>query len=248
MLLRYKISREIENIFQGSRRTYGSPRVHQILLGLNYDVSKSTVERIMKSLNLKAKKGRKYRPKTTDSSKTTKPAPNLVNREFDRGKINKVWLSDITYLKSKDERWVYLATVMDGHSRKIIGWEVSDNLSTSLPLRALTKAFKDRGCPSDVIYHSDRGCQYASKVFQSKLSKYNFQQSMSRKGNCWDNAPMESFFDTLKSEHTNDINYQNLTEIKRSLFEWIEVFYNRVRIHSSLGFKNPTCYEQKKVG
>ena len=238
---RMKLLRAIEDIFYSSRKTYGSPRVHAQLKGIGFKVSKSTVGRLMRELGLKAKKGKKYKPKTTDSSKTLNPAPDLVKRSFDQGELNKVWLSDITYVKTI-KGWTYLTTVMDGHNREIIGWKLSEDLGAENVVDALRMAMKNRNYPKGVIFHSDRGSQYNSDAVKDIIKEAEFKQSMSRKGNCWDNAPMESFYDTIKCEHIHDCEFEDFDAAKRSLFEWIEVFYNRVRIHSALGYVTPACF------
>ncbi len=242
---RYNLLRTIEKVHQGSRKTYGSPRIYRQLKGMGFSVSKSTVERIMREYGIKAKKRRKYRV-TTDSKHSLPISPNLVDRVFDRGAPNKVWLSDITYLPTNNG-WAYLATVMDAHTRKIVGWSVADNMKTNLVLSALELAIGRENPESGTILHSDRGSQYASSEYRSMVGKNGFLQSMSRKGNCWDNAPMESFFDTLKTEHVYHENYKNTEDVRRKIFEWIEVFYNRERIHSSLGYVSPSCFHERHM-
>jgi transposase InsO family protein len=237
---RLRLIRTIEKVHLGSRGSYGSPRVYAHIKGMGFKVSKATVERIMKEFGIIGKKKRKFRPKTTICAPKAIVSPNLLDRKFDQGAPGKVWLADITYLKV-NKHWAYLATVLDGHSRKIVGWSVQETLDRSLPIAALEMAINREHPPEGLIHHSDRGSQYASADYRQILLNSSILQSMSRKGNCWDNAPMESFYDSLKCEHVYDCRFQNLSEARRSIFEWIEVFYNRVRLHSALGYKTPSC-------
>lgn len=242
---REKLCVAIAGIFRASRESYGSPRVFKQLQTDGFNVSKSTVERVMRTNELRAKKRRKYRAGRT--SKNTLPAaPNLVKRFFDRGEVNKVWLSDITYLPTK-EGFTYLATILDAHSRKIIGWSVDSTMESTLVIKALQLALARRSNIQGVIIHSDQGSQYASQEYRSFLKINGLIQSMSRRGNCWDNAPMESFFDSLKTEHASHEDYTDLKEVRQRVFEWIEIFYNRRRLHSSLGYVSPACFEENNM-
>ena len=241
----YDWKRMIEKVFQGSRETYGSPRIYRQLKAMGLSVGKRAVEKIMQENGIRAKKRRKYHA-TTDSKHSLPVSPNLVARDFDRGQANLVWLSDITYLPTENG-WAYLATVMDAHTRKIVGWSLADHMRVSLVADALRLAIgRVRPLPG-VILHSDCGSQYASHDYRNLLGEHGFLQSMSRRGNCWDNAPMESFFDTLKTEHSFHENYRDVDDAREKIFEWIEVFYNRQRIHSSLGYLSPACFEEKSV-
>lgn len=242
---RLTIIRAIEKIFQSSKGAYGSPRIYRQLKALGFRVSKRTVEFLMREFGIRARKRRSYRA-TTDSKHTHAISPNLVDRKFDRGRRNSVWLSDITYL-STEAGWVYLATVMDAHTRKIVGWHVADHLRSDLVEAALQSALDREHRPRGLIIHSDRGVQYASREYRKLVARFSLRQSMSRRGNCWDNAPMESFFDTLKTEHVHHQRYRSLMDARRHLFYWIEVFYNRKRLHSSLGYKSPCCFEEESV-
>lgn len=241
----YELLRVIEKIFHGSGRSYGSPRIWRHVKALGYKVSKATVERIMREYGLRAKKKGRF-VVTTNSQHDRPIAPNVVDRHFDRGAADRVWLSDITYIPT-EAGWVYLATVMDGHSRRILGWSLSESLNRSLVINALKAALIHRSYPKGVILHSDRGSQYASLEYITLIEKNGLTQSMSRKGNCWDNAPMESFFDSLKTEYVHGQNFTNIEEAYRGLFWWIEVQYNRNRMHSSLGYRSPACFEEETV-
>lgn len=242
---RYQLLRNIEKIHQGSKGSYGSPRIFEQLKALGHKTSKSTVERMMKEHGIRGKKARKYRA-TTNSKHSHRIAPNIVNRNFDRGEANRVWLADITYLTT-EQGWAYLATVIDAHSRKIVGWSVSDSLSTPIVVKALTMAILHEQPIAGLIHHSDRGVQYACDEYRDLLATHRMIQSMSRKGNCWDNAPMESFFDSLKCEHANHVKFGDIDHARESIFEWIEIFYNRQRLHSSIGYKTPCCVHEKSV-
>lgn len=240
-----KMIKVIAEIHLGSHKTYGSPRIYKVLKGLGYKVSKSNVERLMQESNIKAKTKKKFKV-TTDSNHKLPVAPNHLNQDFTTYKTNQVWLSDITYISTK-EGWLYLATIMDLHSRKIIGWQMSHRMTQDLVTDALNMALKHRRPASGLIHHSDRGSQYASHAYRQKLNNNGIICSMSRKGNCWDNSPMESFFHSLKTEYIYFQEFQTRLEAKSSIFWWIEVFYNRKRIHSSLGYKTPIEYEEEAM-
>ncbi len=232
----------IARIHKASRQTYGSPRMREALVSEGFKCSPTRVERRMKSNGIRAKTKRNFRVKT-DSKHSLPISPNLVNRDFKPSASDSVWLTDITYIAT-DEGWLYLATVMDAFSRRIVGWKLDDRMTQNLVLGALDMAVKARNPQPGLIHHSDRGSQYASKAYQRRLWRYRMKGSMSRKGDCWDNAPMESFFHTLKTEHVYFQDFKTRSEAKSSIFEWIEVFYNRQRIHSFLGFVSPECYER----
>jgi putative transposase len=234
---------KISQIHDGSRRSYGSPRVFEVLKGMGEKISRPTVERLMRDNEIKARSKRRFKV-TTDSKHDLPIAKNVLNRQFEVGSANKSWASDITYVWT-DEGWLYLAGVIDIGTRKLVGWAMGDEMKKSLVLSALEMAVK-RQCPDrGLIHHSDRGSQYASKAYRRRLCRYGMKASMSKKGDCWDNAVMESFFHTLKVEHIYHQHFRTRSEAMSSIFEWIEVFYNRHRIHSSLGFVSPECYEQK---
>jgi putative transposase len=235
----------ILRIYQSSRRTYGSPRVHAELVKEGFKCSRTRVERLMKELGISAKTKRKFKV-TTDSRHNHPISPNLVNRDFKPVGPDRLWLSDITYIPT-EEGWLYLATVMDAYSRKIVGWCLDDRMTQNLVLKALDMAVERRKPGPGLIHHSDRGSQYAAKAYQRRLWRYRMKGSMSRKGDCWDNSPMESFFHTLKTELVYFETYKTREQGKSSVFEYIEVFYNRQRSHSGLGFVSPECYEQKML-
>lgn len=235
--------RKIEQIHMGSRRTYGSPRVHQVLKGQGEKCSKSTVERLMRENGIRSKVRRKFRV-TTDSNHKLPVAPNLVQRDFSAAAPNKLWVTDITYLWTM-EGWLYLAAIIDVFSRKVVGWSIQDRLTLPLALQALDMAVSRQKPGPGLVHHSDRGCQYAAHEYRAELRRHGIICSMSRRGQCWDNALAESFFHSLKTEHVYHERFVTKTEAKSSVFEWIEVFYNRQRIHSAIGFTSPECYERR---
>jgi len=223
------------------RKTYGSPRIHQELNGNGVKCSRNRVARIMKQEGIRAVVPRKYKA-TTDSKHNLPVAPNLLKQDFDIKEPNKVWLADITYISTL-EGWLYLAAVMDLGCRRIKGWSMSTRLTKELALDALKMAICNNPVTTGIIHHSDRGSQYASTDYQKLLADKGMIPSMSRKANCWDNAPMESFFHTLKTEWVYGLKYHTRQEAKASLFEYIELFYNRQRRHSALQYMNPCQYE-----
>jgi putative transposase len=242
---RLALVRRIADIHKASRRTYGSPRVFQELKGLGEKIAKATVERLMREEGIRAKMKRRFRA-TTNSRHSLPVAENLAARSFAAGRANRLWVSDITYLAT-DEGWLYLAVVVDCGTRKVVGWAMDQSMTAELVRAALDMAIQQQNPESGLVYHSDRGCQYASHSFRERLSELGLVQSMSRKGNCHDNAVAESFFHTLKVEHVYHERFRTRAEAKASVFEWIEVFYNRKRRHSALGYLSPECYERQPI-
>ena len=239
----YELKRRIEDVFKGSRGTYGSPRVFQVLKGLGIKTSEDTVARTMRQMGLAAVAKRRFRVKTTDSNHSNPIAPNLIAQNFDIEIPGTVWLSDITYVET-GEGWLYVFSILDLCTRKLVGWSFSDTLGHEALLSALKMATNRQSLNPGLIFHSDRGVQYACEAIRKKLVELGFRQSMSAKGNCYDNAPMESFFHTLKVEMVYRTTFMTKDAARQAIFEWIEVFYNRERIHSSIGFKTPIAYEE----
>ena len=237
-----ELSLEIAVIHRESKGIYGSPKVHGELHRRGKRYGKNRVSRLMRKDGLYAKTQRKFRV-TTDSNHKQPVAPNLLNREFNQTRPNQAWACDITYIWTA-EGWLYLATVMDLFSRNIVGWSMAERMTRQLAMDALTLATKRRNPPRGLLHHSDRGSQYASDDYQALLSKHDMICSMSRAGNCWDNAPAESFFSTLKRELVFHNSYQSRAEARQSIFDYIERFYNRRRIHASLGYLTPSEYEE----
>lgn len=234
---------EIESIRREKRKdVYGSPRIHQELQHRRVRCCENTVAKVMKGAGIQAKTTKKFKA-TTDSKDNRPVAANVLNRQFEATGVNEVWLADITYVGTR-EGWLYLAAVKDLYTRKIVGWSTSDRLTADLVTRALEMGIGRQLPESGLLAHSDRGSQYASADYQRLLSKHGIRCSMSRKGNCWDNAPMESFFATLKKELVYLEEYQTREEARQSLFKYIELFYNRVRRHSALGYLSPAEFEE----
>ena len=233
---------EISAIYQESHRTYGSPRIYRELKRRGRNHGEKRIARLMRKDGLRAKTKRKFKM-TTDSRHNLPVAPNLLNREFTPKEPNQAWASDITYIWTA-EGWLYLAVVMDLFSRAILGWSMSERMTRSLVIDAFIMAVKRYHPPPGLLHHSDRGSQYASADYQAVMGKYGVICSMSRKGNCWDNAPVESFFSTLKKEHVFHHDYRYRTQARQSIFAYIEQFYNRKRIHSAIGYRTPS--EMKK--
>ena len=224
------------------KSSYGSPRMHRELLSRGREVCENTVAKLMKELGLRAVTAKKFRH-TTDSNHKYPVAENTLNREFQQEHPNRAWVSDITYIPTR-EGWLYLVCVLDLYSRKVVGWSMSPRITKELVLDALQSAIATR-CPGEeLLHHSDRGSQYASGAFRDLLKRHGITCSMSRRGNCYDNAAMESFFATLKKELVHQQDYATREQARQSLFEYIEVFYNRERRHSALEYVSPEEYEQ----
>lgn len=239
---REDLARKIEAAHQSNRRIYGSPRIHRELLAHGEKVGRHTVARIMKQRGIRGRIRRKYLPRTTDSRHAQAVARNVLDRQFDAPAINRKWVADITYVFTR-QGWLFLAAVMDLHSRRIVGWSMAEHMKTQLPADALRMAIVRRRPAGQLLHHSDRGVQYASDDYQRLLAEHGVECSMSAKGNCYDNAAMESFFATLKTELVHEEDYATHEEARASIFEYIEVFYNRKRRHSSLGYLSPEAFE-----
>ena len=231
------VIRAIDNELKGA---YGSPRMVRELRGRGFTAGKERVERLMRENGIRARHKRRYKV-TTDSKHGMPVAENLLDRQFTPTTPNQVWTSDITYLWT-DEGWLYLAIVLDLFNREVIGWSIKTRMTADLATDALLMArFRRRPTPG-VMHHSDRGSQYASHAFQAKLKEYGMTCSMSRKGNCCDNAPTESWFNSFKNERVHGVRFATHAEMQAATFEYIEIFYNRKRQHSTLGYQSPVQY------
>lgn len=229
--------------YKGSKERYGSPRIAKELQAQGINVSRPRVARIMQKEGLQARKKRKFKV-TTDSKHNFKIAENKLDRNFEPGQIAKAWVSDITYIAT-EEGWLYLTTVIDLGDRKVIGWSLSDSMATdNTVLPALRMAVMNRAVQPGLIFHSDRGVQYACTAFTNALRSHQMVQSMSGKGNCWDNAVAESFFKSMKVECVYNYKFKTREEAELVIFEYIEVWYNRQRRHSALGYLTPHEYGQ----
>jgi transposase InsO family protein len=232
----------IESEYSKSRQTYGSPRITRALRNGGETVGQNRIARLMRSAGLQGRQKRRYRVRTTDSRHDHPIAPNHLAVALAPTKPDQIWATDITYIET-DEGWLYLAGVLDLYSRRLIGWAMGPSMDTSLPLAALNMAVRQRRPVGQVLHHSDRGCQYASATYRQALASKGCIASMSRKGNCYDNATMESFWSTLKHELVYRRKFLTRNEATTAIFDYIEGFYNRTRLHSALGFKSPLDYE-----
>jgi len=231
-----KLLSAIIKIHEGTRRVYGAPRITRNLPE-DQRASVGRVARLMRENGIRSKTVRKYKA-TTNSKHNLPVAENLLNQDFTADRPNEKWVSDITYIGT-DEGWLYLAGVMDLHGRKLVGWAMDSRMKTELISAALKQAIGRTGASAGLMVHSDRGVQYASRDYQQLLERHGFICSMSRKGNCYDNAPMESFWGKLKTEWLNDYRFKTRDEAKKAVFEYIELFYNRNRLHSTNGYVPP---------
>jgi transposase InsO family protein len=233
---------KIQQVYQEHDGRYGSPRVCRALLIEGQHVSRNTVAKLMRQAKIRARTRRRFVPRTTDSTHQQPVANNVLDRDFTASAPNQKWLADITYVDT-DEGWLFCAAVLDCYSRKVVGWAMSDAMPTDLVSDALKMALLHRQPSGDLLHHSDRGSQYASDEYQSLLARYGISVSMSHRGNCYDNAMMESFWATLKTELVHQQRYRTRAQARQSIFEYIEVYYNRKRLHSSLGYVSPESFE-----
>jgi transposase InsO family protein len=238
-----KLLLAIREVHRRSHARYGARRIQAELKAQGHRCSRKRVARLMAEHDLEARRRRRYRI-TTQSKHNKAVAPNVLNREFKAEAPNQKWVADITYIPTA-EGWLYLAAVLDLHSRKVVGWAIEPYLRDDLVQQALNMAVGRRKLQGTLLHHSDRGSQYASHDYRALLAKHGIEISMSGKGNCFDNAPMESFFSTLKSELVHHTRFQSRAQARRELFEFIEVYYNRQRLHSALGYLSPHAFEER---
>lgn len=236
---------QIRAAHKRGRGTYGSPRIYRELDAAGVACSLNRVARLMRSADIRGRRRPKFRL-TTNSHHHMPVAPNHLNRQFSVGRVNTAWSADITYIWTL-EGWLYLAVVMDLCSRRIVGWSMAPHMKTSLVTAALGMALARHNPPAGLLHHSDRGSQYASHEYQALLTRHGIVPSMSRKGNCWDNAPTESFFSSLKTELIHDQVYLTRAAARHSVFDYIEVFYNRIRRHSALDYLSPAEFESAQL-
>jgi putative transposase len=239
---REELARQIATVHEKSRRVYGSPRIHRALRSMGVKANRKTIARIMREKQVRSKVARKRRVRTTDSDHAFAPAPNVLERRFTVGDINAAWLCDITYIPTA-EGFIYLAGVMDLFSRRIVGWSMQEHLRVELVQSALAMATMRRNPPPGLVHHSDRGVQYCCGEYRQELERWGMVASMSRTGDCYDNAAMESFWATLKNELLEGKAFATKEQARAAIFEYMEVFYNRERIHSSLGYVSPEAFE-----
>lgn len=235
---------QIRSVHEQNRRVYGSPRVCHTLKLQGESVCENTVAKLMREQEIRAKNKPKFIPRTTDSEHLQPIAENLLDRQFTAAEPDKKWVADITYIPT-DEGWLYVAAVLDLFSRMIVGWSMADHMETQLVDDALSMALARRDPQDGLLHHSDRGSQYASDAYTHRLNQNGITLSMSGKGDCWDNAAMESFWATLKTELVHHERYATRDQARAAIFEYIEVFYNRRRLHSSLGYMSPEAFEAR---
>ena len=239
------LGEEIGTLFERSRRTYGSPRLHRALQRAGRACGRHRVARLVRGRGLAGRVRGRRRPWTTDSDHEQPIAPNrLGQRETPVERPGDVWAADITYVPT-DEGWLYLAGVLDLGSRRVVGWAMGESLETSLPMDALRMALHQRQPNTGLLHHSDRGCQYASELYREHLAAWKLTPSMSRRGNCYDNAAMESFWSTLKEELVHRTRFETRAQAASAIFDYIETFYNRERLHSALGYLSPVEFEEQ---
>jgi putative transposase len=238
------LTEQIKVIYGKSQGTYGSPRIQAELAAEGVKVSRKRVARLMRQADLRGDdQGQTFKVVTTDANHDYPVAPNLLAQTFEAERPDQLWLADITYIPT-DEGWLYLAALLDMYSRRIVGWALSDSLHRQLVIDALQMALVTRQPAPGLTHHSDRGSQYASDDYQALLTKHQIVASMSRAGNCYDNAPMESFFASLKTERVHHRHYPTRAAARTDIFDYIEAFYNRFRRHSALDYLNPVAFEQ----
>ncbi len=239
-----ELKRHIRAIFDLSRSSYGSRRMMKELRAKGHQIGRYKVRRLMCQLGLKAKMRRRFKV-TTDSRHSFPAAPNVLDRRFDTRKPNTVWTADISYVWTM-EGWLYLAVVMDLYSRQIVGWALDKRIKKQLTLDALSMAYWRRKPQPGLLHHSDRGSQYACHDYQKQLNQYGMVASMSRKGNCWDNAPTERFFRSLKTERLDDLRFSTRQSARLEIVDYI-TYYNYLRLHSTLGYLSPMAYEREQM-
>jgi transposase InsO family protein len=237
------LQEQLRALHADSRGTYGSPRLHAALRAQGVRVGKRRVERALRAMGLHARQRRRYRV-TTRANPKHPVAANALARDFSASRPDERWVTDITYVWT-DEGWCYLAVLLDLFSRAVVGWALDTTLTTRLPLVALDMAVRRRRPAAGLVHHSDRGCQYTSADYRAELRALGVEVSMSRRGNCWDNAVAESFFATLKTELVYQQSWSSRLELRAAVFDYIEVFYNRRRLHSTLGYKTPVQVESE---
>lgn len=233
------LTARIGEIHTASRQTYGAPRVHAELRAQGVSCCRNTVAKLMRQAQIVPRAIRRFQ--VTTDSRNTKASPNLVQRVFQAANPNDCWLTDITYIPTR-EGWLYLAAILDLHSRAIVGWAMSKTLDDKLGTDALEMAIQQRGSGPKIL-HSDQGSNYSTARYRALLARHQIRQSMSRKGDCWDNAPMESFFHSLKTELVMHCEYRTRDQARTSLFEYMETFYNRQRRHSAINYEAPLAFE-----
>lgn len=237
--------KDIERVFYAHREVYGAPRIHRTLVAEGSSCGLNRVARLMQQAGLVPKTVKRFRA-STDSRKSRDPAPNLLAREFRAGRANEKWVADVTYIPTR-QGWLLLAAVLDLYSRRVVGWSMGERLTSELAQRALKQAIDQRRPRPGLMVHSDRGKEYYAGEYQALLKEQGFVCSMSRLGDCYDNAAMESFFHSLKLEQVHHDDYWTRDEARSAIFDYIEIFYNRQRRHSTIGYLSPVAFEEDDV-
>jgi len=237
------LAENILRVFKESKRSYGSPRIYQQLKTEGISCGRHKIARTMRQLEIIARKKRKYKKPVTQRHDRSFAA-NMLNRQFNYSKPNRAWVSDVSYFWTKSG-WLHLAIVMDLFSRRIIGWSMGSHVDKDLTLTAFTMAFLNRNPGHRLIHHCDQGAEYTNHEYQDILQNHGIMSSMSRSGNCYDNAVAESFFKTIKTELAKKQKFNTIEEARAAIFEYIEIFYNRKRLHSTLGYVSPVEYERR---
>ena len=237
-----ELYKKIKAVYNANHAVYGSPRIYHELKDQGVACSENRIARLMRLRGLRAKQSKRFKT-TTKRNKAHRAAPNLLKRNFEAGQPDQTWLSDITYIRTL-EGWLYLAAILDLYTRRIVGWAMSDRMTSDLTIAALEMAFLQRQPDAALIHHSDQGSQYTDRKYQALLKDHSIRASMNGAGSWYDNAPMESFFGTLKSELVHHCVYHTRNEAKADVFYYIESFYNRRRRHSALDYLSPEAYEQ----
>lgn len=247
---RARANREVLNqisvVHEENRRCYGSPRITHVLRRQGLTIGKNRVARLMRTHGIRAKSKRAFRPRTTDSRHAKRIAPNRLKQLPSLDRPNQAWVADITYIWTA-AGWIYLAAVMDLYSRRIVGWSLEHSLETSLVTEALSRAQKERRPAPGLLHHSDRGSQYASSAYRALLANFKIIASMSGLAHCYDNAAMESFWSSLKNELVHHEPFTNIDQARLAIFDYIELFYNRKRLHSALGYQSPVEFENQII-
>lgn len=241
-----EVAAKISVLHEENRRCYGSPRITHALRRQGLTIGKNRVARLMRTHGIRAKSKRAFRPRTTDSRHAERIAPNRLKQLPSLNRPDQAWVADITYIWTV-AGWVYLAAVMDLYSRRIVGWSLGTSLETSLVTEALSRAQRERRPAPGLLHHSDRGTQYASSAFQALLAQLKITPSMSGLAHCYDNAAMESFWSSLKNELVHHQAFPNIDQTRMAIFDYIELFYNRKRLHSALGYQSPVDFENQIV-
>jgi len=241
-----QLTERIGQIHQGSRQAYGVLKIWHVLRGEGWNCGHNRVARLKREAGIETRRRRRFRV-AKESHQLTPPAPNVLNRQFAVRRLNRIWVADTTFIATR-AGFLYLAALLDLYSRRVVGWSMGTSNTQQLVAQALSMAIEHRGPKPGLVHHSAQGCQYAGRLYRAALAERGFRCSMSRKGDCFDNAVAESFFSTLKNELTHHCDFLNREEARMKIFDYIELFYNRQRLHASLGYVSPAQFEERAGG